>query len=115
MNQQMVLLIFLIVIMFVVPYFTVTKPQKKQQQLRKQMLESLKKGDEIMTIGGFFGTIRSIKDDRVVIELAPDKILAQIKIDAVSDKVSQDVEEVTEDEDDEYEIVLPDDDKKGTK
>ena len=93
--------------MFVVPYFTVTRPQKKQQQQRQEMLQALKKGDEIMTIGGFYGTIRSIRDDRVIIELSPDKILAEIKIDAVSDKVSTDVEEV----DDEYEIVIDDDDE----
>ena len=99
--------------MFVVPYFTVTRPQKKQQQLRQQMLSALKKGDEIMTIGGFFETIKSVKDDRVIIELSPDKVLAEIKIDAVSEKVSQDVEEA--DEDDEYEIVIDDDETEEDK
>ena len=44
-------------------------PQRKKDQEHKQMLDSLKRGDKIITIGGMYGQIESISEDSVVIKV----------------------------------------------
>ena len=51
-------------------YFMLWKPQKKQQQDRQNLLNSLKKGDKIITIGGIYGTITDISERTVKVEVA---------------------------------------------
>ncbi len=51
-------------------YFMLWRPQKKEQQKRQNMLESLKKGDKIITIGGVYGTITNISEKKVTVEVA---------------------------------------------
>jgi preprotein translocase subunit YajC len=58
-----------LVLMFVVLYFLLIRPQQKKQKVRKQMLNALKKGDKIVTIGGLHGTIMEITDDVCVIRV----------------------------------------------
>jgi preprotein translocase subunit YajC len=53
--------------MFGVFYFVLIRPQKKKQQSRTQMLNTLKKGDKIVTIGGLHGTILEITNENVVL------------------------------------------------
>lgn len=57
------------VIMFAVFYFLLIRPQKKKQQTRNGMLNALKKGDKIVTIGGLHGTIVELTDDTVVLRV----------------------------------------------
>ena len=54
-----------LVLMFVVFYFLLIRPQKKKDKKVKDMLAALKPGDRICTIGGIYGTIKSIKDDTI--------------------------------------------------
>lgn len=58
-----------LLIMFVVFYFMLLRPQKKKQQARNNMLNELKKGDKIVTIGGLHGTIMELTDDTVVLRV----------------------------------------------
>lgn len=51
-------------------YFMLWKPQKKEQQKRQDLLNSLKEGDEIITIGGIYGKINAISEKRVKVEVA---------------------------------------------
>lgn len=105
-SQQAVVMIVMLVLIFGMSYFTSIKPQQKQAKLRNEMLNSLKKGDEIMTVGGFYATVKAVKDDRVVIELSPDKIKAEIRKESILNKVEKPGEVAEEDE---YEVVLEDD------
>ena len=50
----------LIVIMVIVFYFTILRPQKRDQAKREQQLRELKKNDRVVTIGGIIGTIANI-------------------------------------------------------
>ena len=54
-----------LILMFVVFYFFLIRPQKKKDKKVKDMLAALKPGDRICTIGGIYGTIKSIKDDTI--------------------------------------------------
>lgn len=58
-----------LVLMFVVLYFLLIRPQQRRQKTRSQMLNSLKKGDKVVTIGGLHGTIMEITDDIVVLRV----------------------------------------------
>lgn len=62
-------MIVMMVIMVAVFYFLLIRPQKKKEKAAKQMLDSLKNGDRICTIGGLYGTISAIKDDTITITL----------------------------------------------
>ena len=55
-------------------YFIVLAPQKKARKKQDALVESLKKHDRVVTIGGIVGTIVSIDADNqeVVLEVAPD-------------------------------------------
>ena len=59
-----------IVLLFLGMWFLIIAPQRKRQKAHDKMLTELKKGDEIITTGGLFGTITRVKDDRFVIEIA---------------------------------------------
>jgi len=55
---------------FAIFYFMIIRPQKKQQNTRKAMIEALKRGDKIVTSGGLFGTVKDVKADRVIVTIA---------------------------------------------
>ncbi len=55
---------------FAIFYFMIIRPQKKQQDTRKSMIEALKRGDKIVTSGGLFGTVKDVKADRVIVTIA---------------------------------------------
>ena len=55
-------------------YFLLIRPQSKEQQRRKEMIDAVAKGDEIVTNGGIVGKVTEPKQHRVVIETAGSKI-----------------------------------------
>ncbi|MBQ8654992.1 MAG: preprotein translocase subunit YajC [Clostridia bacterium] len=57
------------VLIFVVFYFMLIRPQRKKDKQVKEMLNNLKKGDRICTIGGIYGTIMNIKDDTITLQM----------------------------------------------
>ncbi len=61
------------ILIFVVFYFMLIRPQRKKDKEAKQMLDSLKVGDRICTIGGIYGTITRIKDDVLTVEVGEAK------------------------------------------
>lgn len=61
-----------IVIIFGMMYFFMIRPQRKKQKDEKKMRENLQAGDEIVTIGGIYGRVISIKEDTIVIESISD-------------------------------------------
>ena len=66
---EMISMIVMLVVMFGVLYFVMIRPQKKKEKAVKNMLDALKPGDRICTIGSLYGTILSLKDDNVTISL----------------------------------------------
>lgn len=59
-----------LILLFVVFYFLLIRPQQKKAKTQKQFLESLKKGEEVVTSGGLYGKITGITDDVVTLEIA---------------------------------------------
>lgn len=50
-------------------YFLFIAPQRKKQKEHEKMVSELKSGDEIITTGGIYGTITSVKDDRLTVRI----------------------------------------------
>lgn len=62
--------ILLIVVMIVAMYFLVMRPQQKKAKEHQELLKALAKGDEVITQGGITGTIASVGDNFVKVEVA---------------------------------------------
>ena len=70
-------------------YLLMIRPQQKRQKQWQQMLAGIKSGDRITTTGGIRGIIISIKDDSIVIRVAPDNLKLEIAKNAIA-SVTQD-------------------------
>jgi preprotein translocase subunit YajC len=78
-------LMFPLAIFVVIFYFFIIRPQKRRQKQQDTLINSIGRGDQIVTIGGFFGTVTDVRDDSFVIELAKD-VRVRILKSAVSTK-----------------------------
>lgn len=85
-----------VLVFFGIFYFIAIRPQRRQQQMHRQMLAMLKRGDEVVTIGGMFGTVTRIGDDWVELEIAKRTRVRYLKR-AISQIVN--AEEIEEEED----------------
>jgi preprotein translocase subunit YajC len=63
-------LIFLAAMAAVI-WFLLIRPQRQRQAAHRELMSELAPDDEVVTAGGMFGTVRSIADDHVVLEIAP--------------------------------------------
>ncbi|MBR3497668.1 MAG: preprotein translocase subunit YajC [Selenomonadaceae bacterium] len=77
-----------IILMVLIFYFLLYRPQKKAQEERSKMLDSLKVGNRVITIGGIYGTIVSLTDEIVTVRIANnvEVEMARNAINAVADK-----------------------------
>jgi preprotein translocase subunit YajC len=64
------------------------RPQQKRDKERKQMLGSLKEGDQIITIGGIYGKILDIKDDIITLEIG-DKVKIKVTRTAIGNVINK--------------------------
>jgi preprotein translocase subunit YajC len=74
--------------MFVIMYFFLIRPQVKRQKEHKAMVEGLKKGDEIQTMGGLMGKILELGDNFMKVEVADNVVVTVRKasVEAVMPK-----------------------------
>ena len=77
-------LLIMIVIMVVVMYFMIWRPESKRKKQAENMRNSLKKGDQITTIGGIIGKIVQVSDETIVIETSEDRVRMELTKWAVS-------------------------------
>ena len=69
-----------LILIFVIFYFFLIRPQQKKVKEHKAMVESLKKGDKVVTSGGITGTIvRVIDNDKVEVEIADNVIVEVVR------------------------------------
>ena len=75
-----------LVILFAIFYFLIIRPQQKQQKAHREMLESLNKGDKIVTTGGLMAEIVKTEEDFIKIKLN-DSVIVRLDRAFVSKKV----------------------------
>ena len=90
---MMILYVLLFVAIF---YFLAVRPQRRQKAQHAEMMRAMKKGDEVVTVGGMFGTVRKMGDDWVELEIAPRTRVRYLK------RAISTITQVPEDEEEEY-------------
>jgi len=82
-----------IVAMIAILWFLLIRPQQKEQQKHKEMVQNLKKGDEVVTVGGMYGRIMALDPETVSLKISDD-----VKVDVERAKIARvrtpEVEEV---------------------
>jgi preprotein translocase subunit YajC len=61
--------IIMLVLMFAIFYFLLIRPQQKRAKQHRQLIESLKAGDNVITAGGIHGKIVTVQDDVITLEV----------------------------------------------
>jgi len=78
------IMMLLPILLIGVMWFVMIRPQQKRQKQWAEMLAAIKTGDRITTAGGIRGIILSIKDDVIVIKVAPDGIKMEVAKNAIA-------------------------------
>lgn len=86
-GTQLVTMLVTFGLIIVVFYFLVIRPQNKKKKDAAKMLEAMKRGDRVVTIGGMHGSVDSVKDNEVVL-----KVDDNVKIKFSKSAISQVVE-----------------------
>ncbi|QSZ41124.1 preprotein translocase subunit YajC [Sulfurimonas aquatica] len=81
MISQLLPFVFLIAIM----YFVIIRPQQKEAKAKKEMIESLKKGDKVITNGGFIVVISKVEEEFLSVKLNDD-VISKITKDSIAKK-----------------------------
>ena len=82
----------MLIVIFVVFIFLMIIPQRRRKKQAQAMMDSLKPGKMIKTIGGIYGKIVAVKDDLITIEVLPDKtrmVFAKGAVATVEDSESE--------------------------
>lgn len=76
-------LILMMGVFFAIMYFMIIRPQQKRAKEHKQMLESLSKGDEVVTGGGVLGKVAAITDNFIELSIA-DNVTIKVQKQAIA-------------------------------
>ena len=68
MDQSMYPTLVTFVLIILIFYFLIIRPQKKRDKEAKAMIDAMKKGDKVVTIGGIHGTVVMVKDKTVIVK-----------------------------------------------
>ena len=71
-------------------YFMIIRPQQKRAKERQKLIESMKKGDKVITSGGMYGTVAGLDEKTVLVEIA-DKIKVKLDRSAIATIISDTV------------------------
>ena len=84
-----------LILIFVIFYFFLIRPQQKKVKENKAMVESLKRGDKVVTSGGITGTVeRLIDNDKVEVEIAENVKVEIVKSTGIQSLVNTNTQEV---------------------
>jgi len=73
------------IMMFMIFYFVLIRPQKKKQDEARKMVEELKEGDTVVTLSGIHGTVKKLKEDTVMLQIA-DNVRIKINRSSIGTK-----------------------------
>ena len=84
-----------LILIFVIFYFFLIRPQQKKVKEHKAMVESLKRGDKVVSSGGITGTVeRLIDNDKVEVEIAENVKVEIVKSTGIQSLVNTNTQEV---------------------
>ncbi len=77
-----------LLLIFVVFYFMLIRPQQKKLNEHQKMLESLRRGDKVVTGGGIIGVVSKVEDNELTIEIA-DNVRVRVQRGTISGLLSK--------------------------
>ena len=83
----MVIAIYLVILVAAF-YFLIVRPQRRQSMIRRQIIATVRVGDEIITSGGVFGTVVAMEDETLDVEIAAG-VVVKIARGAVAQKITE--------------------------
>lgn len=83
----------MMVVMFVIIYFLMIRPEQKKQKNRQKMINEIKKGDRVVTIGGIFGTVGNVKDGSIMVKIA-DNTVVEVRKGGIAEVVADKSEDI---------------------
>ena len=96
--------LIMLVIVFALMYFIMIRPQNKKRKEEQKMRNSIRVGDEIVTIGGICGRVVNVKEDSLIIETGADRSKMSIKKWALQECLTVHDNTETDDDDDDDDI-----------
>ncbi|MDD4923604.1 MAG: preprotein translocase subunit YajC [Dehalococcoidales bacterium] len=78
-SSSTIYMILFMVVLFGIFYFLIIRPQGKRQKEHQNLLSNLQVGDRIITIGGIYGRIESIREDSYIIKVESGELLRMTK------------------------------------
>ncbi len=87
-GTQLVTMLVTFGLIIVVFYFLVIRPQNRKQRDAKKMLQNIRKGDRVVTIGGMHGSVESVKDESVVLRV-DDNVKLKFNKSAISQVIER--------------------------
>ncbi len=78
-------MLIMLVAIFAIFYFLMIRPESKRRKERQSMIDSLSRGDKIVTIGGLHGEVQDVHDDKIVIRIA-ENLKVEVAKTAISAK-----------------------------
>ena len=100
MGGSWLMIVFWLVVIVLFGYFAMYRPEKKRKKQKQEMLDSMKKGSKVTTIGGIQGKIVRIKDDTLIIEvgsMGTEKVEMEVQRWAIGSVVNPDDESSNDD------------------
>jgi preprotein translocase subunit YajC len=77
-------------LMVVIFYFLLIRPQRRRAMQQRDLVEGLGVGDDVITVGGMFGTIRAMDDESVTVQVAPGTDIRMLKSAILRKTVTED-------------------------
>ena len=81
-----------LVLLFAIFWLLIIRPQRRQRQIQERLVSNLEPGQEVLTTGGVYGTVREVQDDAIVLEIAPDTSV-RVNKRAVAARIEPRIEE----------------------
>lgn len=77
--------LFLLLLMFGIFYFLLIRPERRRRREHRELMEDLKRGDKVVTVGGIFGIIKKVDKDRVWLEVE-DGMTLKLRKDSIAER-----------------------------
>ena len=74
-------------------YFMIIRPQQKRTKERQKLIESMKKGDKVITSGGLYGIVAGLDEKTVLVEIA-DKVKVKLDRSSIATIISESAPEI---------------------
>ena len=85
----------MMLVMFAIIYFLMIRPEQKKQKDRLAMVNSIKKGDKVVSIGGMMGVVHNVKDTSILVRIAENTVVEFTKA-AISTVITEGAEKAVQ-------------------